>query len=291
MAIVLIAYVGHYLLVKFLGVRAVRAFGIPPLFLVLLLFLLVGFLFQGLAFALDLYWIPATVAVALLAFAVYQLFDTDHFFSLGLTRVAGGVPATAPTAQAATAEAQTRASGVGQGPLELVQAATAWKFPHVAGDADQTGLGGRTLVAVTASGGGIQSAAWTARALVGLHERYGRPFTNSIGLVSAVSGGSVGAMYRLDAWPSWDPTQPATEWRYPLANPQLPPPGSVCDRAMASSLEATAWGAVFPDLLRLLVPIPVLVDRSDDRGARIEEIWRGHLNQPLTPYDGLDLRR
>jgi hypothetical protein len=55
---------------------------------------------------------------------------------------------------------------------------------------------------------------------------------------------------------------------------------------MASSLEATAWGLVFPDLLRVVAPF--LVDKTDDRGTRIEQAWRARLRRPdrrLPPPD------
>jgi hypothetical protein len=201
--------------------------------------------------------------VALFAYAVYQFSHTDHLFSLGGTPASGGVKAApaAPRGRPAGRSAGRPASSARPVP-ELKEVAAVWERQ-----------GRRTLVAVTASGGGIQAAAWTARALVGLHELYGDPFLRSVRLVSAVSGGSVGAMYALDAWP---PTA-AAEWQYPAAAP-LPPDDSVCGRAMASSLEATTWGLVFPDLLRAVAP--VFVSQTDDRGSRIEEAWRGHLHAP-----------
>jgi hypothetical protein len=264
MGAVLLVYLGHYLLVKALGVRAACGTQVPPLYLVLLLLLLLGFFLQGLAFALDLYWVPASLAVVLFAFVLYQFSNTDHLFSVGRTKAAGGVQAAAGTAPAAP---------------EWGDVAAAWKRQPQ-----------RTLVAVTASGGGIQAAAWTARALVGLHELYGDPFTRSIRLLSAVSGGSVGALYCLDAWPPGNPVLPGAAWQYPAAA-ALPPANSVCGRAMASSLEATAWGLVFPDLLRVLAP--VLVAKTDDRGARVEEAWRERMLRPearMTDWVGPILR-
>jgi hypothetical protein len=245
-AVVLAVYMLHYLLVKALGVRAVRAFDIPPLFLLMLLLMLLGFFLQGAAFALDHYWLPASLAVALFVFAVYQFSRTDHLFSLGNRTASGGVKAAPQTAGVPAAQLRAVAQVWHQRPAS------------------------RILIAVTASGGGIQASAWTARTLVGLHELFGESFMHSIRLLSAVSGGSVGAMYVLDAWPP-DSTP---KWRYPVGS-SLPAEDSVCGRAMASSLEATAWGIAFPDLLRILSPW--LVSCTDDRGARIEEAWRGHL--------------
>jgi hypothetical protein len=246
-AAVLAVYVGHFLLVKVFGMRALHAADIPPLFLLLVLLMLLGFFLQGAAFALDHDWIPASLAVVFFAFAIYQFSRTDHLFSLGNRTASGGVRAAPQAARIAAPELQA--------------VAKTWHEQRVPS---------RTLVAVTASGGGIQAAAWTARVLVGLHERYGDPFMRSIRLLSAVSGGSVGAMYALDAWPP-DST---AQWRYPNDSP-LPADDSVCGRAMANSLQATAWGLVFPDLLRILAPW--VVSRTDDRGARIEEAWRVRL--------------
>ena len=260
MAGVLAVYVLCYLSVKAFGVRAVRATETPPLLLVLLLLLLLTVFLQGAAFALDRYWIPASLATALFSFALYQFLRTDHLFSLGWTKGAGGV---------------NPALGAPPSPVvPLSDVAAKWRLPLLAG---KEGHPQRTLVAVTASGGGIQAAAWTTRVLVGLHELYGDDFARSICLLSAVSGGSVGAMYYLDAWQCCGPPLPDKAWQYPPQS-DLPPAGSICDRAMASSLEATVWGLVFPDLLRIL--LPPLVSKSDDRGARIEEAWRAHMIRP-----------
>lgn len=249
-AAVLAVYMAHYLLVKAFGVRMLHAFDIAPLFLLLLLLMLLGFFLQGAAFALDHDWIPASLAVVLFVFAIYQFSRTDHLFRLGKHTAPEGEEAALPAGRMMA--------------TELRSVARIWH---------EKPSPSRTLIAVTASGGGIQAAGWTARVLVGLHERYGDPFMRSVHLVSAVSGGSVGAMYALDAWPP----DSSSQWQYPV-NSLLPADDSVCGRAMASSLEATAWGIAFPDLLRILSPW--LVSRMDDRGSRIEEAWRGQMQNP-----------
>ena len=60
-------------------------------------------------------------------------------------------------------------------------------------------LDGCRLTAVAASGGGIRAAGWTAQVLTGLHREV-PDFTRSLRLISAVSGGSVGAMYFVGAF-------------------------------------------------------------------------------------------
>jgi len=59
----------------------------------------------------------------------------------------------------------------------------------------RAGKPGSAVIVVAASGGGIKAAAWTTRVLTGLEESNPRIFGGSIRLISAVSGGSVGAMY------------------------------------------------------------------------------------------------
>lgn len=119
----------------------------------------------------------------------------------------------------------------------------------------------RVLTVVTASGGGIQAAAWTARVLTGLQDQLGVGFTRSIALVSSVSGGSVGTYFALSAFPDQGPDQGAME------KAKLEP---IFEASAESSLEPTAWGILYPDLLRGLVP-GVLSTR--DRGWALERGW------------------
>lgn len=124
----------------------------------------------------------------------------------------------------------------------------------------------KTLVVVTAAGGGIQAAAWTARVLTGLHEVYGNDFTRSVGIVSAVSGGSVGALFYADALAADGnglASATAETFREIRAN------------AMRSSLEATAWGWAGWDTVKTVAPF--IVPKYHDRGWAIEESWRRHL--------------
>ncbi len=142
------------------------------------------------------------------------------------------------------------------------------------------------MVVVTASGGGIQAAAWTAEVLTGLHELYGDSLSGSIGLISSVSGGSVGTMYylvhRADLRPSYDPG----------SGQQLLDASGLANirkQAQASCLEATAWGVAYPDLMRILAPM--LANRVVDRGWAVERVWRQRLKTPGdTGMDFGDLR-
>jgi hypothetical protein len=150
------------------------------------------------------------------------------------------------------------ASG-GGAPPDLVGVSKKWSIPPGKD-------GKRTLVVVTASGGGIQASAWTARVLTGLHERYGPGFTNSVKLVSAVSGGSLGAAWYLGHWQdSDDPFPSAGSLR------------AVNEDARRHGLDASTWGMAFPDLLRLA--LPPLAPPEVDRGWALEESWRRRLGE------------
>src|SRR5262249_1527600 len=121
------------------------------------------------------------------------------------------------------------------------------------------------VVVVSAAGGGIQAAAWTARVLAGLHEDLGPEFTRRIRFISAVSGGAGGGMYFVDAF-----------------TPKGPPSGTEPDAAVyaacTSSLSAVAWGVAYPDFLRAFSPFPIAPEV--DRGWALEQSWGLHLIEP-----------
>ena len=118
-----------------------------------------------------------------------------------------------------------------------------------------------SIVVVAANGGGIQSAAWTARVLTGLEEecrvRCKRSFAGSIRMISSVSGGSVGTMYFVNEY----------------TDDGGPPPAEVLedivDRAKSSSLDYIAWGLLYPDLRRTVWPY----ESEWDRGRALEAAW------------------
>lgn len=119
-----------------------------------------------------------------------------------------------------------------------------------------------SAIVIAASGGGIQASAWTAKVLTGLEIESRRPgqqsedFGASVRFISAVSGGSVGAMYFVDSY----------------ASNGLPPEeglNRVVQSAEASSLDDIAWGLVYPDLWRTFIPF--LGSKYSDRGEALEK--------------------
>jgi hypothetical protein len=118
-----------------------------------------------------------------------------------------------------------------------------------------------SIIVVAANGGGIQSAAWTARVLTGLEKEClklcDRNFARKISLISSVSGGSVGTMYFVNEYDN-DGSIPAKHLN------------RVVRRAQASSLDQIGWGLLYPDFSRTLLPYKP----TWDRGKALQRAWR-----------------
>jgi hypothetical protein len=199
---------------------------LTPLFYLLVLMILANFTLSGVAFLLDYVRFPVTLATLILIWLCAGVPNLDHEFRI--------VPE------------KDKVDEDQKEPVQLSDLAKKWNIPKTQG---AKGPAGRTLVAVTAAGGGIQASAWTAQVLTGLRDRYEDEFISSLRLVSAVSGGSVGTMFYLD-------------------NPKGK---DVVDMAAGSGLTATGRGLAYPDLLRLF--FSPAVDRTWDRGSELEDVW------------------
>jgi Patatin-like phospholipase len=134
---------------------------------------------------------------------------------------------------------------------------------------------GAKVILVAANGGGIQAAAWSARVLTGIEEVCrdggdcgGRSFARSVRVISAVSGGSVGAMYFANAYGKYG----AKEGELP-DNEGLE---QIVKLAERSSLDGVTWGLVYSDFLRTVAPFlsRARFFRRTDRGATLEFEWQ-----------------
>ncbi len=227
----------------------------PALFFGLLSLLLVILVLPGISFLLDRHRIPILPTLLLIMAAFYGVFATDHYYELN--------------------PSGARAEPLPAEPIEQVY--DRWKLP--------VGVGGqRTLVVIDASGGGIQASAWTAQVLTGLHEIYGDGFSRSVGLISAVSGGSVGTMFylvnRADAAEKFDPSVGETVLTHEAIL-------RIRDASRASGLEASCWGIAYPDTMRAL--FPPFAGRTIDRGWSIEQIWRERMSQAGPSFSDMRL--
>ncbi|MFN3153670.1 hypothetical protein [Bremerella sp.] len=174
---------------------------------------------SGMAFWLDRFRVSTLLAAS--AFALALFLSRDYEFNVEMARWKS------PT---------------------LVEAIEAKQIP-VSRSPDPRQRDQRTLIVVTAPGGGIHASAWSAEVLTRLDERWPGTFRQSLGMISSVSGGSVGSMYYMDA----------------ISSPQSKVTmEEVRERAKLSCLEPIFFAATFHDLLPLT---------PYDRGTAIERFW------------------
>jgi hypothetical protein len=224
-----------YVLMLYYGLPA-QGHLFSALFALLTMLLILTVVATGAAFLLDYFRLPLVLSLIGYWMLMWTAFRTDSYYAMG------------PPPQAIAEKTPPHAE-------------TPPVPPPVDAKSEK-----RTLVVVAAAGGGILASAWTAQVLTGLHEEFGDKFTNSIGLVSAVSGGSVGAMFYLDRW--------SDKQRGLDSDPGVLE--FVRENATRSSLEATAQGMAGWDTVKAFIPVEV----KQDRGYLIEESWRTHLFRP-----------
>ena len=192
-------------------------FHVPTLSLVLLMLALLCWGLAGVAFFLDRYRIPLLLPLAAMTFSSGLFPQSDYFYE--------GLPRPSNTSA----------------PLPLTAADLI--ALHEKGPDSNT-----PIILVATTGGGIQSAGWTARVLTGLNQEIALPsgngpgagFSHHVRLISSVSGGSVGAMFFAAAYQNGEV------------------PKNIAARIVASaeqsSLDQVTWGLAYPDLLFGLLP-------------------------------------
>jgi len=121
---------------------------------------------------------------------------------------------------------------------------------------------GTPIIIVTATGGGMHAASWTAQLLGDLEKKFSEqstpiPFHDSILLMSTVSGGSVGASEWIQAY-----RRPGTQASFEDFTARAR------EITECSSLEAIAWGLIYPDIIHLFVPF-----RFTDRVEGLDRSW------------------
>lgn len=195
----------------------------PTLGYVLILVMLWTWILPALSFLLDRYRLPTAGFVIVYLFAAYSLFDTDHYYEV----------------------------------LKTTESAELTPSDYIRSWTPREPSRQSMMVIVAASGGGITAAHWTATVLKNLHDpaALGRDFGRRVSLVSSTSGGSVGAMYYVDAF--------GDEGEVDLDR--------VTTSSGTSSLQALAFGLAYPDFLRLTAPF--LVPRRIDRGSALVSRW------------------
>lgn len=216
---------------------------VPALFYVLMLMIVLTWMLSLLSYLLDPHRIPAEVVLAMLTILFYASFKIEHYYE---------VKEPCPPGEQCNCDGKT----AGAVPPPSYVRAWAERHSHP-----------KNAVFVTASGGGITAAHWTAVVLSGLQEetKPNGELGRSMFLLSGTSGGAVGTMYYADGF---------------LSDHTLPDPKRVMEAAGHSSLGATAWGLVYPDFIRA-TPFALLFEfvlpQTLDRGWALEKAWERQL--------------
>jgi hypothetical protein len=272
---------------------------IPAGFFALLLHSIVTLVLAGAAFACDRRRIPTTVIVVLLILPAFSFPAADSYFALvpadepphasaevappaWVSVYSGGDPAAGvPAVEPGGGEPGSAILGSGVANSAVADSVATgrvggWVFP----DRSRPQNPQPTMVVVVAPGGGIQAAAWTTQVLTGLDALY-EDFSESIGLLSSVSGGSVGVMYylvgrgdRLNAAGKAMTIDDETR-------------DDINEKVRASSLDAVAWALTYPKIVR---PYRLFVPTDLDHGWALKTSWHLRLRQ-LVREDAPDENR
>lgn len=233
--IILLVYVAFYL-AQTPGDESFNLF--PALVYTMLLLILGTFVLSAAAFFLDRYRVPTLLIVTVASFFSFFISDTDHYYRTYY---------------------RTEPARFSQA-LDTATAFRAWYAARPLKDAP--------VVAVTAVGGGITTGLWTGHVLARLERDVGEDLISSVGLVSGVSGGSVGTLHFMDALAQ--PDGRSLRSRLELAEENVAKP----------SLPEAVWGLVYPDFWRTL-PGPWFRWKGvEDRGEALERAWSRRLRHP-----------
>jgi patatin-like phospholipase len=233
-------FLAVYAMVGALASPLWRKFEVPALAFALLLVTLLNWTLSGIAFFFDRYYVPVLVLIIAILTAGSTIFSRSDSYYLVYSKEKGKIVEDLP-------------------PERVIRP-----------------LANGKIILVATSGGGIQSAAWTARVLTGLEmacrdspESKGRSFGRSVRLISAVSGGSVGTMYFANAYRD-DGSLPADATGLE----------QVVKLAERSSLDGVAWGMIYPDLLGTAFPFfsQLPISWMPDRGRALEIEWQRGAN-------------
>ena len=231
MAILAVAvFLGIYIA---LGVSFSPAWTTPErqpaaLFFLLVLLTILTWLLSGAAFFIDRTRLPVfttLLVVSLLTGAT----GTDHKYAINRSKTAD----------------------IGQlSPAKVIEK---WKAKR--------GKNTQKMLVVATAGGGIRAGAWTAEVMTRLQQDC-KAASDSLLLVSSVSGGSMGSMFVVAPYTG--------DGAYPTSDNELK---QVRFNTKRSSLSAVGWGLVYPDLFRTIPLFGPAVPEKLDRGWSLENSW------------------
>ncbi|MEZ4632032.1 MAG: patatin-like phospholipase family protein [Deinococcales bacterium] len=213
---------------------------VPSLFFILLLMTNLCLFLAGIAFFLDYYPVPTLLVFGLISLSSYFVWKVDHYYRISPLKDSAS-DQTGPSDAILSDEILSD---------EIFEAMKARLALQEGKD--------KELIILSIAGGGIQAATWSAK-LLSEFENYLPGFSQKVGLVSAVSGGSVAALFYLDAFGE-DGSLEAAELE------------ALVERSGQNSLDAIAWGIAYPDFWRLF-GFPFGWVKEEDRGSALEDSW------------------
>lgn len=229
--------------------------------LVYLLVLLItwNWILAGATFYFDAHRIPVLLPIVAWVLAASCFDQADHFYRIW--------PATQTIADAHDAGENARVpeTELKESPLGPAEVIVQGRSKN------------RPIILVAAAGGGIQSAAWTAKVLTGLEQLASAEklvgsggFARSVQALSGVSGGSTGIMFFVQAYGPAGFAGPRTDEPPRASDANLL--RAISDAARATSLGQSTWGLAYPDLRRANFPFLILNSFSD-RAEAMEKAW------------------
>ena len=219
-------------------------FDFPAMLYVLLLMMLLGWLLAWLSYLLDRHRMVPEIAMAVLIAIFYNIFDTDHYYTVHHE----------PNTKDDLCPANS-SDIAGLSPVDHSRNRQKWNRLSMV-----------KPVVVAASGGGITAAYWTTVVLGEIERKLtissatSHGFSDTVHMVSGTSGGSVGLLYYTDAFSEKQTPRRFTEREL----------GWIRTAAGSSSLNAVGWGLVSRDFWRLV--FPPLAGRTD-RATAMEARW------------------
>ena len=206
--------------------------GLPAIVILLAFFTAMTSLFGLIGFVFDKDRIPVVLVVILVGIAIQNIIPNEHVYE------------SSPWPEdSATSSSQALHNRIAK--------------------SDQD----KPVIMVAASGGGIRAALWSAHVMEQLQNEIPQ-FRKQLGVISTVSGGSIGQMYY------WDRFYLSEETKKDAAS----------KAAETSSLAATVWGLTYLELPRLLLSSHFV---PFDRGWAQETTWQQQLNEPTIKLSDL----
>ncbi|MBL8888946.1 MAG: patatin-like phospholipase family protein [Planctomycetaceae bacterium] len=268
LAYLVIIWCSHYLVMRLFSTQLTWVVS-APLVLIQLIWICCAVL-SGCSFWFDKIRVPTTIVVLLLLMMMRSIpyLGREYTFPV-VSRASTNENPTDFAQQVAAQRVADRDALENEQDRQKAVSRAASEFEAKIWQAIERRLEGKeTLVVVTCPGGGIHAAAWSAKVLESLSQVHPE-FTDSVVVISAVSGGSVGALHFAS-----QAYRPASKNSTSEVEQRRT---STFDSATMSSLEAISYSMLTDDFYGLFLPRLSI----QDRGRSLEASMARHLPPPI----------